>query len=154
MRTKEDFKGTLLNDIKRGFEIWDNAPETATLKESEIFHLQRAAENIEEATSIVAVDAINRFLNTYILQNQMAMQVTGLNLGISNEEQLQELMHGVRPDSLRFIPKLRDQIRQEIYEKMGFEGILPTHEEIRQLESLRENCESEEERLEVEKKLN
>lgn len=157
MIDKKRVEGDLLRDIKRGIEIWESAladvPENPHPK-YELSNLQKASENVDEATSILAVDYINRFLDTYILTRGSFNPYINIQpLGIHSEEEMRTLIGNERLESIKFIPAVRDQLRQQIYGKMGFEGILPTHEEIAKLEMAARECETAEERLGFEEQI-
>ena len=157
MIDKKRVEGELLRDIKRGIEIWESSlaqnPENPHPK-YEISQLQKAAENIDEATSIVAVRHINNFLDNYIhTRGTFNSYIDILPLGIKSEEEMRALIGNESLESIKFIPAVRDRLRQQIYEKMGFEGILPTHEEISRLEMAARECETKEERLDLEEQI-
>lgn len=137
MKTREDLNKELLYNLKNRIEVWkeNKAGVNIETAENEIKLCHKVIANIEEATSIVAVRKAVHLLELYGTDQMHIAYKTG---GIKEGDEIDTLLNNLNipKSSLLKIKntELWDECVQRLYETMGFEGKLPTHSEIKELE--------------------
>ncbi|MBR3198428.1 MAG: hypothetical protein IKG27_00255 [Bacilli bacterium] len=150
MVNRQDIEKEILRGIKSGLKECEE--NYAPSNEIRISTLNKLNENLEEAASIQAVRRINDLFNAYHSHTGQYEPDTRYNsIGIEDQNSLNSVIGQFPSNTVGYI--LLDEKRQEIYEKMGFEGKLPTHEEIFELESRKRKCTTREEEIELEKQI-
>lgn len=149
----------ILRKMKRHIEFWQEAAKDpkVTIAEREIRSANDIIENIQEATSIMAVRNIRSLLEAPNLEFKIThpSDFSDEIIGVNKDDEVYEIISQYHKYSSGLNPgnSFEDEYLQKVYNALGFEGTLPTHEEIADLERELQNATSEAQKLKIEKEI-
>lgn len=159
MLAKDLITKRILESAKNSIKsIEENNDPNYTLREKDLKTNNEIIENIDEISSITSARDIKDILQAYSrreLRPHMISKKLQITEGSEEYQAIVATFNKTEPLNYRHKGPLLDQKVQEIYEKLGYEGTLPTHEEIFKLEEELKNASSkglsEEEQIKIQK---
>lgn len=137
MKTRDDLKKELLHSLENKIRVWsgDTTGCSESVVKSELNSSNHVMENIDEATSIVTAKEAAHLLYLYASDQ---MHIAYNTRGIEKGDQIDNLLHSINVPKVTLLglrnSSLYDEYVQKLYETMGYTTILPTHNEIKDIE--------------------
>ncbi len=133
MITVEQIKDKISYKLQWNKNVWESAPETASLKESELERIKTCQEHLDEVAFLVIMHEIRHAIN---MGKKYDLNAPGsfLDLELTEKDNLYKLIneYDTRPGFNH--TTLGDTIVQQTLKELGYTTKIPTSDELRDIE--------------------